>query len=113
MSASPARPPVFMKVPPMPPKPAPTPVLSHYDRALAEWVLKWLPFGGPRCDDTFEQFGLRQPEAVRRVMEMSDAHHASSLPAPDRKLITAIGTQRLRLRTLLELLDNSVTPPCQ
>jgi hypothetical protein len=34
-------------------------VMDSFDRHLLQFVLTWIPFGGPTDEDTFPRFGLR------------------------------------------------------
>jgi uncharacterized protein DUF3263 len=62
--------------------------LDAFDRAMIEFAVQWEPYGGPREEDIFPQFGLTLDRLFARIESIIDAHNVLHMTSPaDRQLI--------------------------
>jgi hypothetical protein len=63
--------------------------MDSFDRCIVQFVLAWAPYGGPREDDVWPQFGMTAEQLRSRFNQIvADlVPRVRSLPAPDRRLL--------------------------
>ncbi len=65
--------------------------MDWYDRQILQFVLRWIPFGGPPEDETLPRFGLTPSEFRNRFRELvsSLTRDKRTLAEDDRELLTS------------------------
>ena len=76
--------------------------MDSFDRLILQFVLAWAPYGGPREDDVWLQFGMTAEQlAVRFAGIVADlVPRIRALPSPDRSLLERACVQLRRQRAL-------------
>ncbi|WP_166902247.1 hypothetical protein [Mycobacterium sp. DL440] len=70
--------------------------MDAFDRQMVQYVLRWAPFGGPRDEDTFCEFGLTSAGLYERMAKIVGwgLVNSPALSIADRRLIMAAWTHQ-------------------
>ena len=63
------------------------PALDKFDREMINYVLRWMPYGGPPADETLPSFGILHYELSDRIREIAYTATRHSLPTAERLLL--------------------------
>ncbi|MFD9668704.1 hypothetical protein ACFWAY_45260 [Rhodococcus sp. NPDC059968] len=54
-------------------------MMKRHDKELADFALRWLPFGGPTEEDILVNFGITKEQFHFRILRMVDVYPESEL----------------------------------
>jgi hypothetical protein len=82
------------------PESSPITSIGRFERQLGEYILAWLPFGGPSPESVYMEFGVPVDRAVQILLEVAHLGTTRQLSDTDWELANTLRLAAVDLRRL-------------